>query len=147
MIEKIRKIIDKYFWAIFIGFIFAIFFVLFLMVKGAMASGTSTRTDCVFSDSAVIGFTGVWQKETCTTSLVYSFETNENSSTTCSFPGLENWDIQFNGTTSKMYFWNYWSSGDVLIVFAIFCLVVFLISKTILSIFVKKYFSINRKNQ
>lgn len=133
MIEKFRKIIDKYFWPIFIGFIFAIFFILFLMIKGVMASTIT----CEFSNPVNLG-TDSWQyqQENCTT-----------TEATTSTEIFDTYDIYFNGTTSKLYFSNYWTSGDILIFFSIFAFVVFYIAKTIIKIFVKKYVSINRKNQ
>jgi len=211
MTDKIKKIIDKYFWAIFIGFIFAIFFVLFLMIRGAMASfpfdaktinnqyataGTytllpqnSTRTilyigintqddtklaiDC---NGAVIFNSNKWQssgffiQSKCAgainaifdkpnvfismTYIDYDFELNPpvfavSASSTLNYAevGKETWDINFNGTTSKLYFSNSWTAGDILIVFSIFAFAVFYIAKTIIKIFVKKYVSIIRKNQ
>jgi hypothetical protein len=139
MTDKIRKIIDKYFWAIFIGFIFAIFFVLFLMVKGVMAS----TTQCEFSNPINLVPSPSpadfeYSKQTCTTTDVFS---------TTSPDIIETWDINFNGTTSKLYFTNSWTAGDVLIVFSMFCFAVFYIAKTIIKIFVKKYVSIKRLNQ
>jgi hypothetical protein len=132
MIEKFRKIIDKYFWFIYISFILAIFFVLFLMIKGVMAS-----TTCEFSNPINLG-----------TLEAPDFEfMNSVCSSTDEVLPIENYDVEFNGTTSKLYFSNYWTSGDILIFFSIFCVIIFYIAKTIIGIFVKKFISINRKNQ
>jgi hypothetical protein len=213
MTDKIRKIIDKYFWAIFIGFIFAIFFVLFLMIKGAMASdfpydaktitinlnpspspyvetliaGNATKTILFASFNVLATETSSIMSLYCGTSvnpnIILINRDNNNVSTlsnfkcagdvilsaskagffsmtyvdydTALFPpetniaetGKETWDIEFNGTTSKLYFTNSWTAGDVLIVFSMFCFAVFYIAKTIIKIFVKKYVSIRRLNQ
>jgi hypothetical protein len=211
MKEKFRKIIDKYFWIIFIGFVIAIFFVLFSMIKGAMASFpydaktlnfqyTSAGTYNLISDTATktILYIGVntqddtkvdlncggetlfrsnkWQSSgfflqaKCAdtinlttdkanvfitmTYVEYDYAINPpvfavSADTALNFSetGKETWDIEFNGTTSKLYFSNYWTAGDILLVFSIFCFAIFYIAKTIIGIFVKKYVSIKKINQ
>ena len=213
MTDKIRKIIDKYFWAIFIGFIFAIFFVLFLMIRGVMASDfpynaktitrnlnpspspyietlvagnatktilfayfnvTATETSSVMSlycgtltNPNIIlinrnnNIVSAQSQFKCAGDIILSankqgffsmtyvdYDTAENPPVfSYAEIGKETWDINFNGTTSKLYFSNSWTAGDILIVFSIFAFAVFYIAKTIIKIFVKKYVSIIRKNQ
>jgi hypothetical protein len=92
-------------------------------------------TNCEFQNPINIG---------TTSSPAFVFQNQVCSSTD---ELLETFDVYFNGTTSKVVFSNTWTSADVILIFSIFSFIIFYIAKTIIGIFVKKYVSINRKNQ
>jgi hypothetical protein len=133
MTEKFRKIIDKFFYPIIWVFIVAIVFVIIILAKQAMAS----TIQCEYSNPVNLG-TDSWQ---------YQLENCTTTEATTSTEIFDTYDVDFNGTTSKLYFSNYWTAGDIIVVFSIFAFMIFSIATKIIGIFVKKYVSINRKNQ
>jgi hypothetical protein len=118
-IEKIRKIIDKYFWIILLVFIFAIAFVMFQSVKMAMAEDpTPTPTP-----------------------------TPTETPTPTSFAVDENFEVLINGTTTPFIFSNTWTAPDIMIVGLLSFLTLFLVAKTIIAGVIKFYVAIKRKYQ
>lgn len=118
IIEKIRKIIDKYFWTILMVFIFVIAFVMFQSVKMVMAEETPTPTP-----------------------------TEEPTPTATPFLVDENFEIEFNGTTTPFVFSNTWTAPDIIIVGLLWLLTFFVITKIIISAIIRSYVSIRRKFQ